>query len=310
MAQSRWMTSIAYNALSMGYQHRVIVTKCGQCDSRVTYRWEEWSRPDTHLREWNCSSCGAHNTPGEYDQWPPVPRTLYLGHERHRQLKLYPVPPEFPNESWSQPYSIRSFVFQASRQLGGCKYSTSRTGEVMGESVFSDRCESGDYPELAGPFNCRMVAGWTTGESTCPLWEQVSQLCQSNTETKFLHWYLGLAKDRQFPMLIPQARIGIAERRRPDFVLFVPVHYWKYNSYAIQLDGAHPEERAAADELRDAEIAVHGYEVIKLKPEASGYYEEVRRLVERIESEMQWAETDPSRVATEVPLKRSDPYEP
>ena len=40
--------------------------------------------------------------------------------------------------------------------------------------------------------------------------------------TKVLHQYLVYAK-HQFPMLLPQPRIGIAERRRPDFVAFVPL---------------------------------------------------------------------------------------
>jgi hypothetical protein len=56
-----------------------------------------------------------------------------------------------------------------------------------------------------------------------------------------------------------QARIGIAERRRPDFVLFVPLTYWNYKWYAIQLDAAHHAGFQEKDELRDAEIGVHRY---------------------------------------------------
>jgi len=146
-----------------------------------------------------------------------------------------------------------------------------------------------------------MVGGWTKGKATCPLWEEVSKLCQTEIECKFLHWYLGLVKDRQFPMLIPQARIGIAERRRPDFVLFVPLQYWKYKWYAIQLDKAHGEGTAKSDELRDTEISIHGYEVIRLKPEDQGYLEEVKRLVEMIELEMGEAESNPWGVAVLAP---------
>jgi hypothetical protein len=36
-------------------------------------------------------------------------------------------------------------------------------------------------------------------------------------------------------MLLPQARLGMGERRRPDFVVFIPVHFWNYKKLAIQL---------------------------------------------------------------------------
>ena len=90
----------------------------------------------------------------------------------------------------------------------------------MGEPIFSDQCvepERGWQDNEGEP--CHMVAGFTIGQASCGLWERVKQLCQTEPERRFLQSYLGLAKDRQFPMLIPQARIGIAERRRPDFVL-------------------------------------------------------------------------------------------
>lgn len=286
----------------MGYQDRAAKSACGKCGREVLWHWESWVRPYFE-KDWYCR-CGARNWTGCYDEWPPVPRTLYVGSEKHQQLKLYPFPPEVPRAPWAQPYSIRSFVQQASRRLGGCLYETSEAGEVMGERVFSDRCVPSDAsPYVDASHSCHMVAGWTIGEASCPLWERVAALCDTEIERRFLHWYLGLAKDRQFPMLIPQARIGIAERRRPDFVLFVPLQYWKYNWYAIQLDKAHSEDMAA-DELRDADIAMHGYRVIRLKPEATGYYEEVRGLVERIESEMKHAESDPWSVAVEVPVER------
>jgi len=232
-----------------------------------------------------------------------VPRTLYIGWEKHRQIKLYPVPPESENESWAQPFSIRSFVAQASQRLGGCGYSTSRRGSVMGEPVFSDVCrepESRGWQDEGEP--CHMVAGFTVGQPSCTLWERVEQLCQTEMERRFLHWYLGFAKDRQFPMLVPQARIGIAERRRPDFVLFVPLHHWKYKWYAVQLDAAHTREFEERDEMRDAEIAVHGYEVISLKPEKHGYHEEVKTLVERVEREMGAADVDMWKYTVRVPV--------
>jgi len=107
-------------------------------------------------------------------------------------------------------------------------------------------------------------------------------------------------------MLIPQVRIGIAQRRRPDFVLFVPLQKWKYKLYAIQLDAAHPQESAEKDELRDTEISMHGYEVISLKGENQGYWEDVRSLVEIIERDMEKVESDPSDVAVDLTVESTD----
>jgi len=106
-------------------------------------------------------------------------------------------------------------------------------------------------------------------------------------------------------MLIPQVRIGIAQRRRPDFVLFVPLQRWKYKWYAIQLDAAHPQETAQEDALRDTEISVHGYEVISLKA-GNQYWEDVRRLVEIVEHDMEKAESDPWDVAIELKVEYTE----
>jgi hypothetical protein len=169
----------------------------------------------------------------------------------------------------------------------------------MGESVFQDFCgETGEFHD------CDLVSGFTLGRATCDLWDGISRLCQTEMEQRFLRWYLELVKDRQFPMLIPQARIGIAERRRPDFLVFVPLQYWKYKWYAIQLDGAHPDSTTEDDKIRDAEVSVHGYEVISLRPER-GYRPEVQRLLEQIESDMLKAEANPWGVALEIPVTRS-----
>ena len=152
---------------------------------------------------------------------------------------------------------------------------------------------------------CHLVAGWTTGEDSCPLWQRIQNLCQTDTERKFLHQYLRYVKDRQFPMLIPQANIGIAERRRPDFVAFVPLQYWNYQWLAIQLDGAHPPERAEDDSLRDQYIQDQKYEVLSLRPNEKGYLEEVRCLVEKIEAWMALADSDPWKVAVDAEVRKS-----
>jgi hypothetical protein len=113
-------------------------------------------------------------------------------------------------------------------------------------------------------------------------------------------------------MLIPQARIGRAERRRVDFVLFVPLQYYRYKWYAIQLDAAHPSTATENDKLRDEEIRVHGYETLNLRPEGRNYYPEVTNLVEQVDREMRMAESESGRreAALEVPVIRTeDPYE-
>jgi very-short-patch-repair endonuclease len=149
-----------------------------------------------------------------------------------------------------------------------------------------------------------MLAGWSIGQESCALWEHVAKLCQTEAERKFLHWYLGLVRDRQFPMLIPQTRIGIAERRRPDFVLFVPLQYWSYKWYAIELDKAHPKGvLELADGVRNSDVAKHGYEVISLRPENQGYLQEVKTLVEKIERDLSEVENDPWSVGVEAEVK-------
>jgi hypothetical protein len=185
----------------------------------------------------------------------------------------------------------------------------------MDEPVFTDNCfdsmQDADYEQYAEPQDCHLVGGWTTGQETCPLWEHIAKLCQTEPERRFLKRYLGFVKDRQFPMLIPQTWIGITERRRPDFVAFVPLQYWNYKWVAIQLDAAHKDEQVFADAERDEYVREHKYEVISLRPENKGYFEEVRNLVEMFESWMSLADTDPWKVAIEAKVKRVEvPTEP
>ena len=151
-----------------------------------------------------------------------------------------------------------------------------------------------------------MAAGWIHGQERCALWERIAQLCQTESEKRFLHRYLGFVKDRQFPMLIPQTWIGIADRRRPDFVAYVPLQHWNYKWIAVQLDAAHKDEQRKDDGLRDAYIAEHNYDVIPLKPTESSYYEEVRTLVEKIDGWMRIADDDVWSVAIEAEVARCE----
>jgi hypothetical protein len=118
--------------------------------------------------------------------------------------------------------------------------------------------------------------------------------------------YLKLVKHRQFPMILPQPAIGIADRRRPDFVAFVPLQYWHYQWVAIQLDASHTKEQAADDAMRDAQIAEQGYQVVPLRPKNTGYLEAVRRLVERFDALMKQADDDVWSVAAEAVVARTE----
>jgi len=287
----------------MSYRHRARKVTCPKCSKQVAWFWDRESKI---TNTWTCK-CGATNYMKPMPEWPNVPRTLYIGPEKFARFKVYPIPPECPNEPWAQPYSVRSFVFQASRQFGKCYYECSLRGQVMDESVYSDLCcdRQGRDDDCGEPEQCHLVAGWTTGKDTCPLWEEVLRLCQTDTERKFLHRYLAYVKDRQFPMLIPQTWIGIAERRRPDFVVFVPLQYWKYKWIAVQLDGAHTEVHQANDTARDQYVSEQNYEVLSLRPNERGYLEEVRSLIETIEEWMTLAEANPWQVAVEAEVTKS-----
>ena len=286
----------------MGYEHRARRVTCPNCKKQVAWFLEKSAKLSN---TWTCN-CGATNHLKAMPDWPSVPRTLYIGPDKYARFKLYPIPPECPNESWAQPYSIRSFVYQASRQFGRCHYGCSHRGQVMDEVVYSDACHDGDADDdYSEPHQCHLVAGWTTGLDSCPLWSDIAKLCQTETERKFLHRYLAYVKDRQFPMLIPQTWIGIAERRRPDFVAFIPLQFWSYKWIAIQLDGAHTEANQADDVLRDQYVAGHNYEILPLRPNEMGYLEEVRSLVEKIEEWMSLANTDPWKVAVEAEVTKT-----
>jgi len=298
----------------MGYYHEVFRVTCGACDSSYLFRpsndvsfTKKWS--------WDCRGCSSHNWHSAFQPpQPNIPKELWIGPEKYNQLKIYPVPPGMGDLAWALPFSIRSFVYQVSRQLHVCNYEVEERGKVLDMPTFADLCgdwgnkswsswEPQEEPDIGA---CHLVSGWTNGQDTCPLWEQIGLLCQTLAERRFLHQYLYLAKDRHFPMLIPQVRIGIAQRRRPDFVVFVPVQKWKYKWYAIQLDAAHTQENAKKDELRDTEISVHGYEVINFRGENQGYWEDVRSLVETIERDMEEVESDPWGKAIQLTVNHTE----
>jgi hypothetical protein len=101
-------------------------------------------------------------------------------------------------------------------------------------------------------------------------------------------------------MLLPQARVGMGERRRPDFVVFIPVHFWNYRKLAIQLDCGHSPDQ---DITRNKCMAEHGYETMSLRPGAVGCLGELRRLVEHIDTAMRLYESDTLAIATETRVR-------
>ncbi len=287
----------------MAYHERLWKFACGKC-KKATGLISRGSGKTS--QSWKCE-CGTRNYFRSLPEWPNVPRSLYVGWDRSKLLKLYPVPPEETKASWPAPYSVRSFVFQASRTFGGCDYTCREKGKVFDETVFEDTCsDPRDDSYYKGEWNCHILAGWSAGQNTCPLWETVKGLCQNETERNFLQMYLRYVKDRQFPALIPQVRVGIAERRRPDFVAFVPLQYWKYKWLAIELDGAHAEEQQPNDAARDQYLEEQNYEVLSLRPNAKGYLEEVKVLVEKIDIWMNLAETDSWDISIEAEVSRTE----
>src|SRR5687767_12011229 len=121
----------------MGYEERLIKSTCRGCDTVWLWRRGPADKP---FRRWSCKKCGGANVVAPLPDWPEVPRSLYIGADNARLLKLFPVPPERANERWARPYGIRSVLYQASGSLGGCRYTCSPRGAVYDEAVYFDRC--------------------------------------------------------------------------------------------------------------------------------------------------------------------------
>lgn len=286
----------------MGYRDRVWQYTCGECHNGWRYDSE------TNRRIFRCRSCGAENTLRPWELTPNLPPRLYIGHDRKHLATLFPVPPENPSEEWAQPYSTRSVLYQLSRELHECRYYPSVRGQTLGETIFHDFCwnDNDEHPE-----SCHVMSGFTRGVESCALWAKIANLCQADSERRFLRYYLALVKDREFPMLIPQVRLGVAERRRADFAVFVSLQHWKYDRLVVELDGAHPPDRAEADRDKELEIVAQSYRVIRCFGRSEkGYYDDVCNLVEQIDDGMKRAVSDPSSVAVAVPVLKTVPASP
>jgi very-short-patch-repair endonuclease len=286
----------------MGYRDRVWRYTCGECHTG----W--WYDSETNTIIFRCRKCNARNSLRPSELVSNLEPRLYIGHDRQHLATLFPVPPENPSEEWAQPYSTRSVLYQLARQLHGCDYSPLIRGQILRETIFNEQCWSDD--ERTGE-PCHVMSGFTRGAETCNLWTKIANLCQTDSERRFLRYYLTLVKDREFPMLIPQVRLGPAERYRVDFAVFVPLQHWKYDPLVVELDRAHPPDRAAADRNRELEIVAQGYRVIRcLGRSDKGYYDDVCNLVEQIDADMKRAVSDPLSIAVEVPVRKTVPAPP
>jgi hypothetical protein len=288
----------------MGYQQRIYRYTCPNCDKQ----WAHSSLMTPSFKA-TCSDCRAQNVMRPLSQWPDVPRSVYLGADNANVLKVYPVPPGHEDDPWADPYGVRSFVYQAAQHYNECTYQCESKGTLYGEEIFRDYCYPADGNINSEPTRCSIMTGWSTGKVECGTWNKIRALCQTDSEKRFLQQFLGYVKDRPFPMLLPQVRVGIAERRRPDFVVFIPVQYWNYSKLAIQLDGSHPVD-AEGDKSRDAYVAEAGYETMSVRPDEKGYLREVQRLVEHIDILMRLHETDTFEVATETSVRKCTPELP
>lgn len=286
----------------MGYHQVAFTASCIHCDKRVGWYFD--SNPGKPS-QWQCD-CGYINYLYPLPTTPELPDTLYIGPDRNRRFKVYPVPPTWSTSDWAAPFSIRSFVSQASERFGGCNYRCWPRSSIHGNPVYDDICDDGETWDNQEQEPCHVVTGWINGKTTCPLWSEMAKLCQTESERRFLHKYLELVKDRQFPMLIPQPWIGIADRRRPDFVAFVPLQRFRYRWVAIQLDAAHGEGQSDDDLARDMLVQHHGYKVISLRPTHTGYLEETRQLVEKFEAWMNTSRSDLFNIGSDVAVSRTE----
>jgi hypothetical protein len=290
----------------MAYDRAVLSFKCGECDTSLTFT----PTGNSVRRRVSCVQCGAAS---HFKDVPTcfreanLPDTLLVGADRNNLLEVCPVPQSDPQgmsdmAREAPPYSVRSFVAQASAHFRECEYSW-KIDESCGKRKDVNTCKTTE-----GHSPCHLMAGFSLGQSDCPLSRKVTALCQTPDEKWFLNQYLRYVRGRPFPMLIPQCRLGgITQSIRPDFVVFVPLQSLRYRWLAIQLDANHSPSMAQQDEDRDARLQAEGYEVRVCRGNNGRYLEDVKHLVEDIEKIMTIADTDPASVAVPVTAVRLDP---
>ena len=174
----------------------------------------------------------------------------------------------FSTPAEMQPYSVRSVLAQLSLQKDfPCKYfaqvhGQDQFGNTLWDEGCMESCAGCDYRPYLRP--CHVAAGWMHGEETCPGWERIKTLCQSENESRFLHQYLRINHDREYPMPIPQAHVEITEQVRVDFVLFVPMTRFEWKWLAVEIDSEEYHGDVVREAGRTAIIASSGYEIVRL----------------------------------------------
>jgi len=267
----------------MAFTDLIWKTTCPECGTTWKWKWRnEWI-----FVTLKCKRCG-YEWKLDHEPQMNLPSFVICGPEKLKRIRLVQLPrlkhfpwgsvDEFGNYVQPpklQPYSIRSVVTQLSEnepEIGRYFYSFGEVGKLDWE----DWCAgSGGY------HRCHLVSGWSTGQETCPCWEFISNLCQSDNERQFLHHYLRFAYDisggDEFPMLIPQARLATS-RIRVDFVAFVPETKWDWHWYVIEIDTPthHPRE----DEEERAEIIRNEGYILKCFTPEKLWLDWARELVE------------------------------
>ncbi|MFQ5862895.1 MAG: DUF559 domain-containing protein [Candidatus Brocadiales bacterium] len=185
-----------------------------------------------------------------------------------------------------QPYSIRSFLIQLSlRNDFPCKSFVQAKGKDDWGNIIWDEgcmefCKGCDYRSYIHP--CHLANGWMHGQESCEGWEYITKnLCQSGNETRFLHQYLRINKDRESPMPIPQAHVELTERVRVDFVMFIPITRFDWKWLVIEIDSKMYHKDKAKDFERTMTIASQGYEVLRLSAEKN-MLDQVRELHQKV----------------------------
>ena len=269
----------------MGYWQESYDVNCSECGDVGT--WIYTSRTSTPPECSRCPKCGCYEieTTYSYPEQPPPPN-VYIGADKYKRIKLLPLP-HGVSRLWDgmQPYSVRSILYQLSREDGWPhRYHPDFHGlDKYGNYLWEDTCsERDDYGNWIDYGKCCVATGWMTGEVTCKGWELIKGLCQTDAESAFLHDYLRYVKDREFPMLIPQAWLTWEERRRIDFMLYVPKTHHHWRKIAVQIDpkGSHKDSRR--DEIRDLEIRAEGYDVLSYDTDELRI-EQVRKLISKVD---------------------------
>jgi hypothetical protein len=205
------------------------------------------------------------------------------GEALHSKAPLYSLPvPDL-----ILPYSVRSYILQLS-QIGvadvegdsghvGCHYCCFDGGtNKYGTRFIHDVC----YPfqtfsnlrevpnlRLAEQFPCGFAKGWPDGfpkEGQCALWDVHQNLMDTDSERLFSSVYLRQNREREAPMLIPQAWIDDTERYRVDFMLFVPgAQVWRKIAVEVLGPSHTGRDQLLKDAHRKRRAMQLGYEFIE-----------------------------------------------